>query len=215
MRGFVLATVLGLMVGATGRADAGVIFAYDFFGHGCEDDMGNSSDCIVTGSFQVDSDHIGASGNTDISSFVTNLSFTVSLNAVPDITFDPTTGFVPDGVTVTPTGEFTSGRFEGNGDQGGVSLDVDASSLESSFILSIGGVGGGELLTGEGAWSGPSAMEPVPEPGTWALVSVGALMLAVYGQRRRGTHPAYRFASPRKSNAGSAALPLPGRFAAP
>jgi hypothetical protein len=187
MRGFLLATVLGLMVWATGRADAGVIFAYDFFGHTCMDEMGNSFDCRVTGSFKVDSDHIGASGNTDISSFITNLSFTVSFPGDPDFTFDPATGFVPDGVTVTPTGKFASGHFEGNGDTGGLSLVVPATSLETTFNL----ITPPDLTIGEGAWSGPSAVEPVPvpvpEPGTWALVSVGALMLAVYGQRRRNS----------------------------
>ena len=70
VRGIVLAAGLGLTVGATSRAEAGQIITYKFSGDA-------DDDTSITGSFQVDSDHISASGNTDISSFITNLSFTV------------------------------------------------------------------------------------------------------------------------------------------
>jgi hypothetical protein len=95
---FVLAAVLGLLVGATGPADAGAIFSYTFVGHNCIGGTGVNLQCIVTGSFQVNSDHIGASGNTDISSFITNLSVTVT-NPDDDFfdTFDSAGGFFPPG----------------------------------------------------------------------------------------------------------------------
>ena len=183
---FVLAAVLGLTVGATGRADAGVIFSYNFLGRGCSGG-GVNLDCTLEGSFQVDSDHIDASGNTDISSFITNLSFTLSAPAFggEDVTFDPTTEFGPDHVMVTSTGNFAgTGQFVGGSAfPFETFLGVDAVSGIADYEWNFDS----QLLEGEGTWTGPTVAEdaPVPEPATWALVSVGALVLLAHTRRRR------------------------------
>jgi hypothetical protein len=111
-----MAAVLGLMVGATGPSDAGVIYTYSLETKPpfCTQDFLVCG--TVTGSFSVDSAHFNASGITDISSFMTDLSFTVSPSSSPDpenqfptSTFDPASGFLPLGVTVTPAGVLTDG----------------------------------------------------------------------------------------------------------
>jgi hypothetical protein len=98
-RGIVLAAALGLTVGATSRAEAGQIITYKFDG---SVDCGTGCDDPITGSFQVDSGHFSPSGNTDISSFITNLSFTANID-VPPFTFDPASGFVAQPVFVART----------------------------------------------------------------------------------------------------------------
>jgi hypothetical protein len=183
---FVLGAVLGLMVGATGPADAGVIYQYFYEGtSSCFVSLG----CAVVGSFEVDSDHIAASGDTDISSFITDLSFVMSVSIgpppPPETNFNAATGFVPSGVTVTPTGQLLltgSGLFQGPGDRpASLSLHVDQSG---SYFLVIGM--DGEL--GHGEWTSIGA-GAVPEPATWALVTVGALMLLIYTRRQRARLP--------------------------
>jgi hypothetical protein len=89
VRGIVLAAGLGLTIGATSSAEAGQIITYNFDG---SVDCGTGCQDPVTGSFQVDSDHFSPSGKTDISNFITNLSFTAYID-VPPFTFDPD-GFV-------------------------------------------------------------------------------------------------------------------------
>src|SRR5262245_8413758 len=61
---------------------------------------------MISGSFQVDSSHIATSGNTDISSFITSISFTGFESA------HPVPQFAPETVTVTPAGHLTRGAGE-------------------------------------------------------------------------------------------------------
>lgn len=182
---FVLGAVLGLMVGATGPADAGVIYQYFYVGSsGCYARLL----CNLIGSFEVDSDHIAASGNTDISSFITDLSFVMSIGfspPPPDTNFNAATGFVPSGVTVTPTGQLLltgPGQFQGPGDRN-ASLLLKVDQL-GSYILGIGMEGD----LGRGEWTSIGA-GAVPEPATWALVTVGALVLLIYTRRQRARLP--------------------------
>jgi hypothetical protein len=116
MRRVLLAAVLGLMVGATGPADAGVIFTYSMDTNFCDNGPGLLC-AAVKGSFSVDSANFNATDITIIDSFITDLSFTVTLssrislppNLPPVTTFDPSVGFLPFGVTVTPAGVLTNG----------------------------------------------------------------------------------------------------------
>jgi hypothetical protein len=192
VRGIVLAAGLGLTVGATSSAEAGQIITYQFEGSvfcgtGCDDP--------ITGSFQVDSDHISASGITDISSFITNLSFTASID-VPPFTFDPASGFVAQPVFVAPDGEL------GDSSSGVVSTFNGASNPNDDFIahlqiLTSGMFGSsidvsiedGGIGSGSGDWCNndpntpfppcpvPGSPGPVPEPAT--LPILGSVVLFV------------------------------------
>lgn len=102
MRRFLLAAMLGLMVGATGPADAGVIYTYSLNTKLCTPGEFEHVICsTLTGGFSVDSAHFNATSVTVIDSFMTDLSFTVSARSNPDqpprpaVTFDPASGFFP------------------------------------------------------------------------------------------------------------------------
>jgi hypothetical protein len=183
MRRVMLAAVLGLMIGATDRAEAGQILTYTYGGQASSSD-GNFV-FTISGSFQVDSDHIGTSGITDITSFITNLSFTTSAFAsIPSFTFDAATGFEPQHVTVTPSGDFSTGSlFAGgsapsDGDSG--TLIVLANEMQfQGFTLDDADLGG---LVGEGNFDWTHTLllgAAVPEPASLVLAIVGALMLGV------------------------------------
>ena len=198
-RGIVLAAGLGLTVGPTSRAEAGQIITYNFDG---SVDCGTGCQDPVTGSFQVDSSHINPSGNTDISSFITNLSFTANID-VPPFTFDPASGFVAKPVFVAPDGELTGGApgqgdstFSGeSNDNGGftaslmiLTCGMDCSSIDVS-------IEDGGMSSGSGDWCNndpntppiyfcvPQSPEPVPEPATLVLVAVPMLLCVWYARR--------------------------------
>src|SRR5262245_61084916 len=120
LRRVLWALALVPFVGAAGPAEAGPIYTYTFTTD--EDFKGGP----ISGSFQVDSSHIGASGNTDISPFITGLSFT-SLSG-------PFTApqFRPENVMVTPAGDLTGdvdSRFFGDGSKPGLSLSVNTQGM--------------------------------------------------------------------------------------
>jgi hypothetical protein len=198
-RGIVLAAGLGLTVGATSRAEAGQIITYKFEG---DVDCGSGCDDSITGSFQVDSGHFSPSGNTDISSFITNLSFTANID-VPPFTFDPASGFVAQPVFVAPDGELRGGSpgqgdstFEGeSNDNGGFTADLlvitcgmDCSSIDVSIEYS-------SMSSGSGDWCNndpntppiyfcvPPIPEPVSEPATLVLLAVPVLLCVWYARR--------------------------------
>ncbi len=193
---FVLAAVLGPMVGATGPADAGVTYIYSMNAHLCTQ---NTLTCgYIDGSFSVDSANFNATGITDISSFLNYYDFTVTAeegSEAPFATgdFDPASGFLPSGVSVTPAGVLAGGSI--------ATPDTDANAYE----LSIGT--GAEIsvpiafsccaedafvvLNGVGDWTtttSPLPM-PAPEPATWVLISAGALMLLAHARRLRARLP--------------------------
>ncbi len=170
---------LGLAIGAAGQTDAGPIYTYTFTTDLA--DLGPT----VSGSFQVDSSHIGASGNTDISNFITGLNFT----------FDGLTytapHFEPQGVTVTSAGDLTMGadanRFAGSDDKFTLSLLVDTGGMtgQEYLVTSIGS--GGVGAEGHGHWTLLLGQpNPVPEPSTFILAGIGGLgLMAVLRCRRR------------------------------
>jgi hypothetical protein len=180
MRRIVLAAALGLMVGAPGGAEAGLIITYTY-----TTDPANHLPRI-TGSFQVDSDHIGTSGPTDIMSFITNASFTFFRLDGSTLTFNSPP---PNSVTVTPTGDFTHGSrdgvFMGFDMTGSFQVSVTAIGMTSQSG-SVRNVDVNEFVfDGEGHWTHTPlpAAEPVPEPATLAPAVAGAL--AGYARRRR------------------------------
>ena len=149
---------------------------------------------------QVDSGHFSPSGNTDISSFITNLSFTANID-VPPFTFDPASGFVAKEALVNPDGEFVGGAqgssaFEGtsNNINDFISLlqvltcGMDCSSIDVS-------IEDGGMSSGSGDWCNndpntppiyfcvPQSPEPVPEPATLVLVAVPMLLCVWYARR--------------------------------
>lgn len=161
---------------------------------------------LITGSFQVDSSHINPSGNTDISSFINNLSFTANID-VPPFTFDPASGFVAKQALVNPDGEFVGGA-QGFSTFSGTSNTINDFTAIMQIItsnMSPGGssidvnfVGGeGNPASGSGGWCNndpntdpmfqchPPGPEPVPEPATLVLVAV-PMLLCVWYARRRG-----------------------------
>jgi hypothetical protein len=201
VRGIVLATGLGLTVGATSRVEAGQIITYTFSG---DVGGGDGSTSTLTGSFQVDSDHISASGNTDISSFITGLSFSAPVfTNSPPFMFDAATGFVPKGVLVAPDGELTGGGALGFSTFEGLSnippdqeLPINLQVLtinmfSSSTLVDIPDVG---QETGTGDWCNndpntpppfrclPGSPEAVPEPATLVLVAVPMLLCVWYAR---------------------------------
>jgi hypothetical protein len=168
---FVLAAALGLLVGATGRANA-MIVTYTFESDPLSNCGSSGAWCVAEGYFWVDSAHFT----------VSNLGFT----------FDEASGFLPQGVTVTPAGNLTKGPcknvFEGNG----VPLSIfGPPQLTVETEDSLVGIASLTFFDGinsfaPGVWSNEILLgESVPEPATWALFGVGALMLMVYGQRQR------------------------------
>jgi hypothetical protein len=199
-RGIVLAAGLGLTVGATSRAEAGQIVTYKFDG---SVDCGTGCDDPITGSFQVDSGHFSPSGKTDISSFITNLSFTANID-VPPFTFDPASGFSAK-VFVDPDGELTSGppgegdsTFEGQSNENNgfkanlqvITCGMDCSSIDVS-------IESGGIASGSSDWCNndpntppiffcvPGSPPPVPEPATLVLLALPVL-LCVWCARRPG-----------------------------
>jgi hypothetical protein len=183
MRRMVLAAALGLSVGAAGRAEAGLIITYTY-----TTDPANHLP-MVTGSFQVDADHIGPSGTTDITSFITNASFTfVRLDGSTSTFNSPP----PNSVTVTPAGDFAHGSRDG------VFIGFDTTGHFQVLVLAIGmtaqsgsvrNVDVDEFVfNGEGHWTHtplPGADVLAPEPATLAPAVAGALALAGYARRRR------------------------------
>jgi hypothetical protein len=175
-----------------------VIYTYLMRDFLCSPEEGG---CEIKGGFSVDSVHFAASGNTDISSFITDLSFTlVSSDFGVNLTFDlHQTG----AIMVTPTGNLTPGPdkgapsyFSGSAATNTVQLQVWTNRMLAEVTL-IGDDGGTNLTNG-GEWriiSPPPMGKLVPEPATWALFGVGALMLAVYGQRRRNRSAKIAYAS--------------------
>jgi hypothetical protein len=194
VRGIVLAAGLGLTVGATSSAEAGQIITYQFEG---SVDCGSGCADPITGSFQVDSSHISPSGNTDISSFITNLSFTASID-VPPFTFDPASGFVAQPVFVAPDGELRGGSsgqgdstFEGeSNDNGGFTahlLIIAFAMFDSSIDVSIED---GSIGSGSGDWCNndpntpfPPCHQGSPEPATLVLVAMPMLLCVWYARR--------------------------------
>jgi hypothetical protein len=168
-----------VLVGASGRTEAGSIYTYTF-----ATDFGNLGPPL-SGSFKVDSSHIAASGNTDISTFITSLSFTID-----GLTFTAPS-LHPEGVTVTSAGDLTMGsglnRFVGPDTTatfallvrtgGMIGQDYDASSTTTGETEGTG-IGHWTLLLGEPA--------PVPEPSSFILCGIGGLgLIAVLLRRRR------------------------------
>ena len=169
---------LGLTVGAAGRTDAGPIYTYTFI-----TDMANLGPTI-SGSFEVDSSHIGASGNTDISNFITDLDFTVA-----GLTFTAP-NFHPEGVTVTSGGDLTTGaglnRFQGTDIKFPLSLLVETGGMTGQEYFANSVESGDLGAEGSGHWSfllGQPA--PVPEPSTFILAGIGGLGLMAVRRRRR------------------------------
>jgi hypothetical protein len=198
---FVMAAVLGLMVGATGPANADVIYTYSMNTNFCGGNGGLYC-AAVKGSFSVDSAHFNATGITEIDSFMTDLSFTVTVSSrvplppgLPPVTiFDPSVGFLPVGVTVTPAGVLTNGSNSNeitsplSGWFAGLGVGTESEHFVSVGFICCNGQPDFMIL-GNGDWTTTTTPMPVPvpEPATWALFGVGALMLAVYGQRRRSS----------------------------
>ena len=149
---------------------------------------------------QVDSGHFSPSGNTDISSFITNLSFTANID-VPPFTFDPASGFVAKPVFVAPDGELGDGppisTFSG------VSNDYDNDFIATLQVLTCGmdcssidvSIEDGGMSSGAGDWCNndpntppfyqcvPPIPLPVPEPATLVLVAVPMLLCVWYARR--------------------------------
>ncbi len=170
---------LGLAVGAAGRTDAGPIYTYTFI-----TDMATLGPAI-SGSFEVDSSHIGASGDTDISNFITDLNFTFD-----GLTFTAP-HFEPNGVTVAPGGDLTMGtglnRFIGSDTKSSLVLFVASGGMtgQDYSVTSIGS--GGVGAQGNGHWTLLLGQpNPVPEPSTFILAGIGGLgLMAVLRRRRR------------------------------
>jgi hypothetical protein len=194
VRGIVLAAGLGLTVGATSSAEAGQIITYQFEG---SVDCGTGCADPITGSFQVDSSHISPSGNTDISSFITNLSFTASID-VPPFTFDPASGFVAQPVYVAPDGELADGS-QGDSTFNGASNDNDGFTVHLQILTFAMDGSSIDVEPGMGSGSGdwcnndpntppfylchPGSPETVPEPATLVLVAVPVLLCVWYARR--------------------------------
>jgi hypothetical protein len=93
-------------------------------------------------------------------------------------------------VTITPAGNLTKdpGKnvFEGNGVPddpigGSPQLIIGTEDMPLVFVVFTAF----DKNLGTGMWRNDIPPgESVPEPATWALFDVGALMLAFYGQRR-------------------------------
>ncbi len=178
-RTLTILAALGLVVGATGQTDAGTIFTYKFITIFPE--LGPA----LSGSFQVDSSNINASGDTDISNFITNLQFTAA-----EFSFTAP-NFHPEGVTVNSAGDLTAGaglnQFGGTATQSGLAIQLDTGGMIGQEYL-VTAVRSGEVgAEGSGDWTlfrgQPS---PVPEPSTLVLAAIGGLGLtAVLRCRRR------------------------------
>jgi hypothetical protein len=199
VRGIVLAAGLGLTVGAASRAEAGQIITYNFEG---SVDCGGGCDDPITGSFQVDSGHFSPSGNTEISSFITNLSFFANID-LPPFTFDPASGFVAEPVLVAPDGELKGvSTFQGASNENNgftaqlqiITCGMDCSSIDVGFE-------DGGMSSGSGDWCNndpktppfyqcQGSPEPVPEPEPATLGSVAVpMLLCVWYARRRPPGP--------------------------
>jgi hypothetical protein len=192
-----VAVCAGGGAGADGRGDGPRRRGRDLYIFSTEL-YGPPSPCALTGSFAVDSAHFNASGNTDISSFITDLSFAWNpLFTNDNLIFDVASGFHPEGVTVTPAGDLTKGPGKN------LLTGADASNAAQLQIGTDGLFGVVSLFWNFAPFSGIDLWqrspipigEPVPEPATWALFGVGALMLAVYGQRRRNRSAKIAYAS--------------------
>jgi hypothetical protein len=170
---------LGLAIGAAGRTDAGPIFTYKFI------TIFPESGPALSGSFQVDSSDINATGDTDISNFITNLQFTVA-----QFTFTAP-NFHPEGVTVDSAGDLTTGaglnQFGGTDTQSGFAIQLDTGGMIGQQYL-VTAVRSGQVgAQGSGDWTLFRAQpSPVPEPSAFILAGIGGLgLMAVFHRRRR------------------------------
>jgi hypothetical protein len=175
----VFLAAFGLAVGAAGRTEAGPIYTYTFATNKVT--FGSA----ISGSFQVDSSDIGASGNTDISNFIIN----------PEFTFDTFTftspNFHPENVTVTSAGDLTMGagpnRFVGTDTKFTLSLLLNTGGMtgQDYTVTSVGN--GEEVAVVSGHWTLLLGQPtPVPEPSTFILAGIGGLgLMAVLSRRRR------------------------------
>jgi PEP-CTERM motif len=170
---------LSMLVESTVQASAGEIFTYTY-----------TTDSVIqgeaiSGSFQVDSSHFQLGVDTDISSFITNLSFegggSSSRFELP--------AFRPLGVTVSTMGDLTRGSgfgiFQGFDPSSTLELIVNATgTLDQEYTLQT--TSGDLVSSGVGHWF--FAERPgttVPEPSTLTLAGVGVLCLISMVRLRR------------------------------
>ena len=168
-----------MLVESTVQASAGEIFTYTY-----------TTDSVIqgeaiSGSFQVDSSHFQLGVDTDISSFIANLSFKGGGSSSP---FE-LPAFRPLGVTVAPTGDLTRGSgfgiFQGFDPSSTLELIVNAAGTnDQEFTVQT--ASGDLVSSGVGHWT--FAERPgtaVPEPSTLTLAGVGVLCLISMVRLRR------------------------------
>jgi hypothetical protein len=170
---------LFVLVEAVGQVEAGEILTYTY-----------TSDSVmqgeaIEGSFQVDSSHFQLGIDTDISSFITNLSFEGGGSSSP---FE-LPAFRPLGVTVAPTGDLTRGSgfgiFQGFDPSSTLELIVNAAGTnDREFTVQM--ASGDLVSSGVGHWT--FAERPgttVPEPPSLLLLSTALLPMLVWQLRHR------------------------------
>ncbi len=170
---------LFVLVEAVGQVEAGEILTYTY-----------TSDSVmqgeaISGSFQVDSSHFQLGIDTDISSFITNLSFEGGGSRSP---FE-LPAFRPLGVTVAPTGDLTRGSgfgiFQGFDFSSTFELLVNAvGTNDREFTVQM--ASGDLVSSGVGHWTfSERPGTAVPEPSTLTLAGVGVLCLISMVRLRR------------------------------
>ena len=174
---------LFVLVEAVGQVEAGEILTYTY-----------TSDSVmqgeaISGSFQVDSSHFQLGIDTDISSFITNLSFEGGGSSSP---FE-LPAFRPLGVTVAPTGDLTRGSgfgiFQGFDFSSTFELLVNAVGTDDrEFTVQM--ASGDLVSSGVGHWT--FAERPgttVPEPPSLLLLSTALLPMLIWQIRHRREAP--------------------------